>query len=210
MKLVNILRELKELPSQYRLSTTKNLIKELLEDERVQAMQNAANIILVNYLKYNDHGRSHAIIASRNALKIYLYTYDKVKPNVVANRKYDLDTGAFIVILAAFLHDTGNLIHRDYHYFNSVIISKDIIWEYIEKYYGDENTTFKWILFSHIANAIASHDEAIQAFTLEASSVKVGEGCDMTAGRSRKPYSIGKVDIHSVSALSITEVNILR
>ena len=40
--------------------------------------------------------------------------------------------------------------------------------------------------------------------------VKVADGCDMAAGRSRMPYSIGKVDIHSVSALSIIEVDIKR
>ena len=210
MKLKNILKELKELPEKYDLKKTSGLVSDLLDDKRIQAMHNAANVMIVNYLKYNDHGRSHAIISARNALKIYLYTYEKIKPNVVLNRGYSLDDGAFIVLMAAFLHDVGNMIHRDFHYFNSVLLSKDLIWEYIEKYYGRDSLDMKWSIFSHIANAIASHDEAVQAFTLEASSVKVGEGCDMTAGRSRKPYSIGKVDIHSVSALSITEVDILK
>ena len=38
--------------------------------------------------------------------------------------------------------------------------------------------------------------------------VTIADGLDMCEGRSRKPYDMGKVDIHSISALSITSVEI--
>ncbi len=44
--------------------------------------------------------------------------------------------------------------------------------------------------------------------TLEAGIVKVADALDMEKGRSRIPFEAGKVDIHSISALSIEEVDI--
>jgi hypothetical protein len=38
----------------------------------------------------------------------------------------------------------------------------------------------------------------------------VADGTDMAEGRARIPYKTGKVDIHSLSALSITKVEIER
>ena len=210
MQIKSVLRELKKIPEEYDLPKTSNLLDDLLNDDRIKAMHKAANIMVVDYIKYNDHGRYHAIISTRNALKVYLYTYEDVKPNMVSSVSATLDEALFVVSIATFLHDVGNIIHRDYHYFSSFYLSEKIIWEYINRYFGNYDLERRWILFSHIANAIVSHDDAIFAYTLEASSVKVGEGCDMAAGRSRRPYSIGKVDIHSVSALSITEVDILK
>jgi len=46
--------------------------------------------------------------------------------------------------------------------------------------------------------------------TVEAGSVKVADGTDMAEGRARIPYEAGKVDIHSLSALSIREVRVVK
>ena len=43
---------------------------------------------------------------------------------------------------------------------------------------------------------------------MEAGAAKVADGTDMAHGRTRIPYRTGKVDIHSLSALSITKVEI--
>ena len=43
---------------------------------------------------------------------------------------------------------------------------------------------------------------------MEAGAAKVADGTDMAQGRTRIPYRTGKVDIHSLSALSITKVEI--
>lgn len=44
--------------------------------------------------------------------------------------------------------------------------------------------------------------------TIEAGIVRVADALDMEKGRARIPFQAGKVDIHSVSALSIEKVDI--
>ncbi|RLE75697.1 MAG: hypothetical protein DRJ56_05330 [Thermoprotei archaeon] len=48
------------------------------------------------------------------------------------------------------------------------------------------------------------------ALSTEASIVKVADGVDMAEGRARIPYRTGKVDIHSLSALAIKRVHIVK
>jgi len=210
MELKNIIRDLRKIVAAEDLEKTRALVDMLLEDEELRAMMNATNIIVVSYLKYNDHGWSHAVITMRNALKILTIIKDILPPNIVKYNLGSFDDAAFVTALAAFLHDVGNMIHRESHWEHSLWLTRDMIWNIINRFYENEDKRKKWLLFAHIANAIYSHDEKVQAFTIEASAVKVGDGCDMAAGRSRKPYNIGKVDIHSVSALSITDVEMSR
>jgi metal-dependent HD superfamily phosphatase/phosphodiesterase len=44
--------------------------------------------------------------------------------------------------------------------------------------------------------------------TVEAGIVRIADALDMEQGRARIPFKAGKVDIHSVSALSIERVEI--
>lgn len=57
-------------------------------------------------------------------------------------------------------------------------------------------------------HAIVSHEEPHKPLTLEAGIVHVADALDMEKGRARIPFQAGKVDIHSVSALSIEKVGI--
>ncbi len=43
---------------------------------------------------------------------------------------------------------------------------------------------------------------------MEAGAAKVADGTDMAEGRARIPYKTGKVDIHSLSAISIERIEI--
>ena len=63
-------------------------------------------------------------------------------------------------------------------------------------------------LKSEILHSLFSHDEEIECLSVEAGAAKVADGTDMAGGRARIPYKTGKVDIHSLSALSITKVEI--
>lgn len=202
-------RELQELPQRAGLERTGELVSRLLADERLRAMLDAANTLLVRYLKYNDHGWYHAIITARNALKILLILHEcGIEPNLVSHGLGTLDDSAFVTVLAAFLHDVGNMVHRELHWLHGVYIASPLVWEYINVLYPDADVSKRWLLYAHVANAIYSHDEKVQAFTIEASCVKVGDGADIMGGRSRRPYDLGKIDIHSISALSIREVEI--
>ena len=57
-------------------------------------------------------------------------------------------------------------------------------------------------------HCIQTHDAEPQPLTLEANIVAVGDGSDMSKGRGRLPFDRGRVSIHTVSALSIKDVNI--
>lgn len=210
MRIRSVINELKEIPRQNGLEKTAALIDMLLRDPEIEAAQNATNHIIVQYLKYNDHGRAHAIITTRNALKILTLLKDHLQPNIVTSNVGSFDDAAAVVALAAFVHDLGNMVHREFHYGFSLIVANRIIWKYIRRIWRDESLEKKWLIYAHIANAIYSHDEEVFAYTVEGSVVKAADGCDMAAGRSRRPYSIGKIDIHSLSALSITEVDIKK
>jgi len=85
---------------------------------------------------------------------------------------------------------------------------KDLIYSKLKKIYPD--TDQRLDILSHIQSAILSHYEEVECLTPEAGFVTIADGLDMCAGRSRKPYDLGKVDIHSISALSIREVEILH
>lgn len=208
MLLRNVIKDLRNITAKNDLNITGKLVDTLLKDEELKAMMNATNTIVVSYLKYNDHGWAHSVITMRNAVKILVIIREKLPPNLVKHNLGSFDDASFVTALAAFLHDIGNMVHRNLHWSHSTWLSEPIVWRYIDEFYNDEPLDKKWLLFAHIANAIFSHDENVQAFTIEASAVKVADGCDIAAGRSRKPYSIGKIDIHSVSALSITEVDL--
>lgn len=210
MQMKYIVNELRELPKQNGLQKTASLVEEMLRDPEIEAAHDATNHMIVRYLRYNDHGRAHAIITARNALKILLLLEDTIQPNLVTSKAGTFDDAAAVVALAAFIHDLGNMVHREFHYGFTLTVANRIIWRYIQKFWGKESRKKKWIIYAHIANAIYSHDDKVFAYTVEGSVVKAADGCDMAAGRSRMPYNIGKVDIHSVSALSIIEVDIKR
>jgi metal-dependent HD superfamily phosphatase/phosphodiesterase len=53
-----------------------------------------------------------------------------------------------------------------------------------------------------------SHEDPRKPLTVEAGIVRVADALDMEKGRARIPFQAGKVDIHSVSALSIEKVDI--
>jgi hypothetical protein len=61
-----------------------------------------------------------------------------------------------------------------------------------------------------ILSAIHCHDINPAPLYMEGAVVAVADGCDMTKGRARMPFDLGKIDIHAVSALAIEEVNIRR
>jgi len=57
---------------------------------------------------------------------------------------------------------------------------------------------------------VYTHDEAVESISVEGGAVKVGDGSDMACGRARIPFSKGKRDIHSISALAIEDVAISK
>jgi len=180
----------------------------LLEnDVEVQSCLRMANVMAVERLMYNDHGPVHSRIASGSALEIFDLLTKKVTPTTVENNICSPEDAKVIVLCGAYLHDIGNIIHRVDHHIHGCVIANPILDRLLRNVYP-EDPALSVRLKSEILHSIFSHDEEVECLSVEAGAAKVADGTDMAEGRARIPYRTGKVDIHSLSALSITKVEI--
>jgi len=180
----------------------------LLEtDLEVQNTLRMSNVMAVERLKYNDHGPVHSKIVSGSALEIFDLLIQEVSPTTVMNRVCSLEDAKVVVLCGSYLHDLGNSIHRVDHHIHSCIIANPILDRLLKKVYP-EDAGLAVRIKSEILHTIFSHEEEVQCLSVEAGAAKIADGTDMASGRTRIPYRTGKVDIHSLSALSITKVEI--
>ena len=201
-------KEVSDLISQLSFKKAKEMWAFLTTDEDIQGSIKAANRLAVKYLNYTDHGLDHVTIVCRNLLQIIDVVKDTITPAIIQQDIGDLDDVAVVCLAACYLHDVGHMLHRNHHELSSSLMAKDFLLDKLKKMYPDVGKRFD--ILSHIQHAILAHDEDIKCLTPEAGFVTIADGLDMCEGRSRKPYDLGKVDIHSISALSISEVEILR
>ena len=171
---------------------------------KVQSFLRTANRMAVSRLGYTDHGPVHAEVATWNAIKIFNILDDTFRPNVVAEGIGDTDDARLIVLASTYLHDIGMTVHREEHYQASLQLAVPILEPKLEEIYSDVSLATD--IMSFIMHGIYSHDDDTQCLTLEAGITKLGDGSDLTKGRTIVPYHKGKVDIHSVSALAINNV----
>ncbi|MFW9921994.1 MAG: HD domain-containing protein [Candidatus Thorarchaeota archaeon] len=203
-----IAEEVVSLIEKQNFKKAKDLWVFLISDPDIQGAINAANRLAVKYLHYTDHGLDHVTIVCRNVLQIIDILKDDIIPAIIRQDIGDLDDVAVVCLGASYLHDIGHIIHRHEHELTSSLIAKDLIYNKLIKMYPDVNK--RWEIISHIMHAITAHDVNLQCLTPEAGFVTIADGLDMCEGRSRKPYDLGKIDIHSISALSITNVEISK
>ena len=179
----------------------------LENDEEIKSLLNHANITSIERLSYNDHGITHSRIVSGAALEILERLIKaNILPSIVTNKIGSIEDSKVVVLISSYLHDIGMCIHRNFHHLFSAIISSRIVDRIISEIYFDLKK--KILIKNEILNAIFSHDESINAITVEAGIVKIADGLDMAEGRARIPYELGKSDIHAFSALSIKSVEI--
>lgn len=165
----------------------------------------AANQMVIVRMGYNDHGLVHSKIVTFNALKILDIIKDDIQPNIVQENLGTFNDVQLVVMAGAFLHDVGNLVHRKEHTMHSCYLASQLLMPLLPEY-----TAHPAQMLSEILHCIYSHHDDTECLSTEAGIVTVADGCDMAQGRARIPYKLGKVDIHSVSALSIRKVIIAR
>jgi len=187
----------------------KRMFEMLVNDPELRADWDLANFIAVKKLKYNDHGEVHAKIVCASALKMLdLLIEREITPDFVKEGGGDVDDDHLIVLSAALLHDIGNQIYRNNHPLHSTYLAIPILDRLLPKIYSDLET--KTEVRGFILNAIYAHDADIPDYTIEAAVVGIGDATDMTKGRGRMAFDLGSLSIHTVSALSIERVLILR
>ncbi len=180
----------------------------LFTDPEIEGTIKAANRLAVKYLNYTDHGLDHVAIVCRNVLELLTIAKDVITPAFIQQGLGDFDDVAVICLAACYLHDIGHIVHRDFHELTSSYMAKDLLNVKLKKMYPDVIKRME--ILSHILHAILSHDDEIKCLTPEAGFVTIADGLDICEGRSRKPYDLGKVDIHSISALSISKIEIRK
>jgi metal-dependent HD superfamily phosphatase/phosphodiesterase len=191
----------------------KGKVKEAIDlirnDEEVNFLYEQANKLSILRLGYNDHGIVHAKIVSYNALRILnILLEEKIVPNVVSEGIGNEEDSKVAVLMGAFLHDIGLCIARENHELLGAIVAKPIIERTLEKIYGKTEKLFR--LLPIILEGITCHMGNYQATSLEAKIVEVADGTDISKGRARIPFHIGKPDIHKFSALAIEKIDILK
>ncbi|MBO3757892.1 MAG: HD domain-containing protein [Thermoproteota archaeon] len=183
----------------------KTIIEEVEKSETIYQLLKASNIMMINRMKYNDHGPIHAKIVANHALRILEILFRKgFPPNVIKDYNFGLEDAKIVVFLASVLHDVGNSVQREQHPMISVILSKDEIRKVLTKAYGENE---REVILTETLHAIVSHEDLFPQ-TIEASIVKVADALDMEEGRARIPYLLGKMSIHQVSALAVKKVTV--
>ena len=183
---------------------------DLLEnDTEVQAYLRQSNIMVVNRMRYNDHGPVHARIAVGSALEIFDLVASSVEPTTVRDGICDYEGAKLVVLCGSYLHDLGNAVHRGDHFLHSCYLAAPILDRLLPEVYLGEEAKILGVKCEAL-HTIYSHEEDVQSLSVEAGSAKVADGTDMAEGRARIPYRTGKVDIHSISAMAIKRVDIER
>jgi metal-dependent HD superfamily phosphatase/phosphodiesterase len=173
---------------------------------KVQSYLRTANRMAVSRLGYTDHGPVHAEVATWNALKAFDILDETFQPNVVAEGIGDTDDARLVVLASTYLHDIGMVVHRNEHPQAALLLASPILEEKLKELYDDPAKATD--ILSFIFHGMYAHDDDTQCLTLEAGLTKIGDGCDITKGRTIIPYHKGKVDIHSVSAMAIRDIDL--
>ncbi|MFQ6052927.1 MAG: HD domain-containing protein [Candidatus Bathyarchaeia archaeon] len=176
------------------------------EDVELRTLWRCANVLAIERLGFNDHGPIHIKIVANKALKLLRMLMGRsIEPSIKVNYGMDAEDAEVVVVLASIMHDLGMAVVREGHEIYSVPLALGILRRCLPLCYGPEEAT---IISSEVLHAVISHHAPSRPLTIEAGIVKIADALDMERGRARIPFEAGKVNIHSVSALSIEKVTL--
>ncbi len=184
----------------------RKIVDLIRKDARLHAFWKCSNVMAIDRMGFTDHGPIHVKIVANSALKLLrILVSNDVTPSVVKNYDMTVEDAEVIVVLAAIFHDLGMIIGREQHEKYGLMLAYDFLKKYLPPIYTEEQSV---IVSSEVLQAMLAHHPDQRVLTLEAGIVRVADALDMEEGRARIPFEAGKIDIHSVSALSIEEVEI--
>ena len=156
----------------------------LVQDPEARSGWNMANYLTMRKLGYNDHGRVHALLTGAASVAILaLLSEAGVRLDTVESGAGELEDAYVVVLLSTMLHDLGNQVPPPQH---------------------------PAPLPALTPHGLYSHALSPEPLTIEAGITAVADGTDITKGRGRKAFQLGSIDIHSISALAVDEVRILK
>jgi metal-dependent HD superfamily phosphatase/phosphodiesterase len=177
------------------------------DDPEIATYLRAQNVNPVARKGYNDHGEKHIEIVSNRALCLYdLLKAGGCEFNGAAEQGLAEADEAVIVYLAAILHDIGHVVHRDDHPYYSIPLAADVLDRILPDLGYDTAESVR--MKGEVLHAILCHHTEEDPLTTEAGVVRVADGLDMEAGRSRIPYEKGGRGINTLSSRAIKNVSL--
>jgi len=184
-----------------------NVLSKINDDIGVKTLWKIININAIDRLGMSDHGPVHVQIVANIALRL---TRILLKHGIEMSitRYYGLSEkyAELVVLLASLFHDLGMSINREGHEEFSLFLANSILHHLLDFLPVEERT----IVTSEVLHAIIAHRSGGKPNTVEAGIVRVADALDMSEGRSRIPYQTGNVDIYSVSAAAIDNIEIVE
>lgn len=212
-KLIDITNEIIELTEE-KDQLPLLVIKELIADEEIEAVQNYANNVSIVRLGYNDHGPVHMRTVCRNALKMLKILHQAgIETSLETEQAGTFSDSVTAVILSGFFHDFGMTIGRQDHELYSGILAQPIIDRVLTKFLPEKSDLNRRVIIRSMAmEGILGHMGTRRIHSIEAGLILIADGCDMTKGRARIPMELNTKpsvgDIHKYSANSIESVKI--
>lgn len=175
------------------------------DNKQIYTLWKVINVNAIDRLELPDHGPVHFQIVANIALHMArILTKRGIKMSVVADFGLTNDHAELIIFLASILHDLGMSISRDGHEEFSLFLANSLLYQILDYLPTDVRT----IVVSEVLHSIIAHRKNGIPYTVEAGIVRVADALDMSEGRSRIPYEAGNVNIHSVSAAAIDNVEV--
>lgn len=182
------------------------LLELVNQDQELQRLWQVANVNAMDRVGISDHGQVHIQIVANACVRILrLLVEAGVKPAVVHDHDLTAEDAEVVVVLAACLHDVGIAVQRDNHETYSLILGYPKARALLSALYDEPTLT---TMTSEVLHAVIAHRWNETCLTIEAGVLKVADALDMTEGRSRIPFEAGEVNIHAVSAMAVSQVNI--
>ena len=176
-ELVDITPEVDDLPL--------HVIRDLINDTEIQAVQDFANKVSITRLGFNDHGPVHMRTVCHNALRMLKLLYNAGIPTSLQREQVgSFDDSVTAVALASFCHDFGMTIGRQDHELYSGILAYNIIDRILQKNLPDERDLMRRVVIRSTAmEGILGHMGTRKIHSIEAGIILIADGCDMTKGR---------------------------
>lgn len=186
----------------------KHVVNEIKKDVELHALWKCSNVMAIDRLGFTDHGPTHVKIVANSALKLLRILIEReVVPSIVKHYNMKNEDAEVVVVLSSVFHDLGMAVIRKNHERYSAFLASRFIEKFLQTIYSTEELM---IICSEVLHAIVAHEQPHKPLTVEAGIVRIADALDMEEGRARIPFESGKVDIHSVSALSIERVDIQK
>lgn len=183
------------------------VLNQINSNREIKTLWRIINVNAIERLGFTDHGPMHFNIVANYGLQMArILTKKGIKMSIVRDFGLTNDHAEVVIFLASLMHDLGMSIHRENHEIFSLFIARDFMKEILNFMPIEERT----VVISETLHAIISHSHgsAGKTSTIEGGIVRVADALDMSKGRSRIPYRMGKIDIHSVSANAIESIRV--